>query len=135
MYIVINLAKSTLNFIVLNALLAVGTVQDPKFYIGSALAILAGFTLRIAIEWNNSSLTWKKALIQAIFSLCLCYLSILFWRDYTPNVKLEYYLFFCSLFSVFIVGVLEKTFKMGLLGYARVLVKKVMAEDSKPMED
>lgn len=130
-----NLANSTLNFIVLNALITVGNVQDPKFYIGSALAIFAGFTLRIAIEWNNSSLTWKKSLIQAIFSLCLCYLSILFWRDYTPNVKLEYYLFFCSLFSVFIVGVLEKTFKMGLSGYARLLLKKALAEDTKPTED
>lgn len=135
MYIVINLAKSTLNFIVLNALLAVGNVEDPKFYIGSILAIIAGFTLRIAVDWNNDTISWKKSLIQAIFSLCLCYLSVLFWRDYTPNVKLEYYLFFCSLFSVFIVSVLEKTFKMGLLGYARVLVKKVMAEDTKPRED
>lgn len=133
--IVINLIKSCLNFVVLNIFMSLALSQDPKFYIGSGMAIIMGFMLRIVIEWNNNTITWKKSVIQAVMSLCLCYLCVLYWRDYAPNIKLEYYLFFCSLFSVFIVGLLEKTFKLGVSGYAKILLKKILAEDSKPKED
>lgn len=117
---------------VIVALMSIGTTDDPKFYIGCLLAIVMGFTLRIAIEWNNNALSWKKSFIQALMSLVLCYVSVIVWRDITPNVKLEYYLFFCSLFSVFIVGLLEKVFKLGLSGYARILLRRVLAEDAHP---
>lgn len=136
MTIVINLSKAVLNFIVLNALISSATTTiDMQFYIGSGLAIIMGFLLRIVIEWNNGTITLKKSLIQAVMSLCLCYLCVLVWRDYKPAVKLEYYLFFCSLFSVFIVGVAERTVKLGISGYAKILLKKVLAEDSKPTEE
>ena len=135
MNIVLKLCYCVANFLIINGLIMIGEPKDLRFYIGSALAIIMGLILRIAIEWNNDSLSWKKSLISVIFSLCLCYLSVLFWRDYTPKVKLEYYLFFCSLFSVFIVGVLEKVFKMGFMSYFKLLVRGALAEDSKPKED
>jgi len=135
MNIVVKLCYSIANFLILNALFTFSDAKDIRFYIGSGLAVLMGLLLRIAIEWNNDTLTWKRSIVGALFSLGLCYLSVLVWRDYTPHVKLEYYLFFCSLFSVFIVGLLEKVFKMGLSGYARLLIQRVIAEDTKPKED
>lgn len=135
MAIMAYILNSVLNFFVLISLLAVGTVNDPKFYVGCLLAIVAGFLLRVGIEINNNSLTRKSALIQAIYSTCLCYLSVLVWRDWDLGLKLEYYLFFCSCFSVFIVGLLEKTFKKGLSGYAEGFIKRVLAKDNKQEEN
>jgi len=134
MNIVVSLAKSTLNFIVVNAILIAADPQDATFYIGAVIAVAMGFLLRVMIELKNHTFTWRNSFIQAVMSLCLCYLCALGYRDFGLRFKIEWYLFFCSCFSVFIVGLLEKTMKMGLTSYARFLLRKVMADDPKPSD-
>lgn len=135
MAIMAYILNSVLNFFVVVTLIKAGTINDPKFYIGCAMAIFMGFMLRIVIEWNNGTITWKKSLIQAAMSVCICYIFTVMWIDLKYNIKLEYILFTCSCFSTFIVGVFEKTMKLGISGYAKILLKKVLAEDQKIKEE
>lgn len=133
--IIVYILNSICNYFLIIVLLSLGQNQDPKFYIGCGLAIFMGLILRFAIEWNNNTITLKRATVQLIMSLVLCYVAVLIWRDFTPNMKLEYYLFLSSLFSVFIVGLGEKTIKMGFVGYARILLRKVLADEAHPHKE
>lgn len=131
MHIVVNLARSTVNFIVINAVLVAANPQNATWYIGGLLAVFMGFLLRIIIDWKDNTISWKNSLIQAGMSLILCSMCVVVYSDLQPKLRIEYFLFFCSLFSVFIIGLLEKVFKLGLSGYARLLLKRVLAEDPK----
>lgn len=104
--------------------------------IGYILAFSLGFLLRIMVEWDANTLTWKKSIIQAVMGLVLCYLCVLMGKDSFPKfIKLEFCIFCCALFSIFIVNLGIKYFKIGAGGLARLLLKRLLAEDPKPEED
>lgn len=136
MTILTNFAKGIANFlIILKLVQPINHNIDLYTFIGYVLAFSLGLLLRIVVEWDANTLTWKKSIIQAIMGLVLCYLCVLGGRDFFPNLKLEYCIFICSLFSIFIVGVLIKTFKLGFPEIARLLLKRLTAYDPKPEED
>lgn len=99
---------------------------------GAACALILAFLLRIALEWGKETLTFKSSVIQAISTLALCFVSIYIWKDFLKYGKgFEIYVFFCSLFSVFIVGEIEVVFKIGFRKWIKNSLLKIMAADDK----
>lgn len=124
--------KILVNLIVMEATLLGFTAQDAMTHAGAACAIILAFLLRIAMEWGKNTLNGKNAIIQAISTLSLCFVSIYIWHDFLKwNKGFEIYVFFASLFSVFIVGEIEVVFKIGFRKWLKSALVKLMASDDK----
>lgn len=125
-------SKLLLNFIIMEATFLGFTSQDAITHAGAACAIILAFLLRIAIEWGKNTLTFKSATIQAISTLSLCFVSIYIWHDFLKyNKGFEIYVFFSSLFSVFIVAEIDIAFKIGFRKWLKNSLVRIMATDDK----
>lgn len=128
----ISIPKLLTNLIVMEATLYGFTAQDFMHHAGAACAIILAFLLRIAMEWGKDTLTAKSAVIQAVSTMALCFVSIYVWHDFLKYSKgFEIYVFFSSLFSVFIVAEIEAVFKIGFRKWLRTAMVKIMASDDK----
>lgn len=124
--------KLLLNFVIMEAAFLGFTSKDSITHAGAACAIVLAFLLRIALEWGKDTLTFKSAIIQAICTLALCFVSIYVWHDFLKwNRGFEIYVFFSSLFSVFIVGEIDVVFKIGFRKWLKSSLTKIMAIDDK----
>lgn len=123
------MVRAALEFVVLNVV-AVPLIQDPALFLWYSLAVLLAFILRLGIEYNKNTLTWRNAFIQTIYTISYCYFAILVWNSYLNYGKgFEVYLFLNSLFAVFIVGQLEVMFQMGFKAWAKKWIKSVIASE------
>lgn len=103
--------------------------QDALQNAGSAGAIVLAFLLRIALDSRTNTVKIKDVVIQAIVTCALCFLAVYVWKDYIQAQKgLEIYLFFASLFSVFIASEIEVVFKQGFRRYLRNFISGLMAK-------
>lgn len=128
----IPLPKLVVNFVIMEATFLGLTTQDAMAHAGAAGAIVLAFLLRIAMEWGKNTLNAKNAVIQAISTLALCFVSIYLWHDFLNYSKgFEIYVFFSALFSVFIVGEIEIVFKVGFRKWLKTGLVKIMASDEK----
>lgn len=120
----IFLGNAILNFLILNVtVLSVGP-HDTNYWIGVTMAFISGFGLRIMSDLRKDKFTFKSSSIQFFTSLFLCYAAFRLNEDFTPNIKIQYYVFFCALSSVYIADLLEKGIEMGLLKYVQLLLAK-----------
>jgi len=120
--------KLVANFITLEAVFFGVTTEDAMSHAGAALAIVMAFLLRIALESRNETIKKRDVIIQIVVTGALCYLAVFFWRDFLAFKKgFEIYLFFASLFSVFIAGEIDVMFKFGFKKWARNLLVKFLA--------
>ncbi len=128
----VQLPKFIFNLLLMELTFLGFTAQDAMTHAGAACAIVLAFLLRIAMEWNKNTLNGKNAVIQAISTLSLCFVSIYVWHDFLKWKKgFEIYVFIVSLFSVFIVGEIEIVFKIGFRKWLKTALIKVMASDDK----
>ncbi len=126
----IPLPKLVVNFVIMEATFLGLTTQDAMAHAGAAAAIVLAFLLRIAMEWGKNTLNGKNAVIQAISTLALCFVSIYLWHDFLNYSKgFEIYVFFSALFSVFIVSELEIAFKIGFRKRLKMVLQKVLANE------
>lgn len=128
----VNLPKLVINYIIMEATFLGLSTQDAMSHAGAATAIVLAFLLRIAMEWGKNTLNSKNAVIQAISTLALCFVSIYVWHDFLNYAKgFEIYVFFSALFSVFIVGEIEIVFKIGFRKWLKTGLVKLLASDDK----
>lgn len=128
----IPMPKLLVNFVMLEATFLGFTTQDAMTHAGAAGAIVLAFLLRIAMEWNKNTLNAKNAVVQAISTIALCFVSIYLWHDFLNYSRgFEIYVFFCALFSVFIVGEVEIVFKVGFRKWLKTGLVKLLASDDK----
>lgn len=128
----VSLSKLFLNFIIMEATFLGFTSHDAITHAGAACAIILAFLLRIAMEWGNNTLTFKSATIQAVCTLSLCFVSIYVWHDFLKYKRgFEIYVFFSSLFSVFIVGEIDTAFKIGFRKWLKNSLVRIMATEDK----
>lgn len=122
-----------LNFFIMEVtFLGFFTSKDLLIHAGAAMAIVMAFLLRIAMEWEKNTLSFKSTIVQAISTLSLCFVSIYVWHDFLKWSKgFEIYVFFSSLFSVFIVGEIEVAFKIGFRKWLKNSLVKIMALEDK----
>jgi len=106
------------------------TTADAMSHAGAGGAIILAFLLRIAVEWGKNNVSLKGVIIQAVSTAALCFLAIYLWRDFLNFAKgFEIYVFFASLFSVFIVSELEIAFKIGFRKRLKMILTRVLASD------
>lgn len=106
------------------------TTEDALSHAGAAAAIVLAFLLRIAVEWGKNNISAKGVVIQAVSTAALCFLAIYIWEDFIAASKgFEIYVFFASLFSVFIVSELEIAFKVGFKKRLKMVLTKILASN------
>ena len=129
MQMLISLPKLVISFTIMEATFLGMSTSDALGHAGSAGAIVLAFLLRIALDSRQITVKAKDILIQAIVTVALCFLAIYVWRDFLGYKKgLEIYLFFASLFSVFIASEIEVVFKQGFRRYLRNFISGLMAK-------
>lgn len=140
MNIILTLVNSVITFVVVNVTLfgIFGTQESPNYWIGCALAFISGFGLRLMGDIRNKKIGWLNSFVQFVSSVCLCMAALVFKPSFATWMKLEYFIFFSALSSVYIIDVVEKSFQIGLFSYARLLlggIGKYLSESAKRKED
>lgn len=133
--VIVDIFKGTLNAFVVMVAIALGQDLDVRTLIGYVIMFVLGLTLRLLVEYNNNTITWKNSIVQAGMGAILSYMSVHVCRDWFPTFKVEYCIFCCSLFSIFIVDFGIKAFKKGLPNVARLWASKILAENPKQGEE
>lgn len=118
------LGNSVLNFIILNIAVVHNYPQDPNYWIGAGLAFISGLGLAIVKDIRKGNFSIKSCLIKFFTSLFLSFIAIRIKEDFTPGIKIEYFVFICSLCSIYIVDVVEKSIEIGFFKYVQLLLQK-----------
>lgn len=133
------MVRGFLEFLVIN-IVAVPFLNDPTLCLWYALCILLAFILRLAILYDNNTLTPREALKQVMFTIGYTFLMILVWFSWLKwETGFEVYLFLNSLFASFMVGELQVLFKSSIKNagraWLRATLKKFLAtEDIKEID-
>lgn len=135
MNIVSTMVKGGVDFVVLNVV-AVPFINDPALMLWYSLSVLLAFILRLGIEYNNNTLTWRSAFIQTIYTISYCYLAIIVWFTWINYGKgFEVYLFLNSLFAFFMVKQVQVMFKFGIRAWGRKWVQSLIAAEPTKEDD
>jgi len=126
MNFLIFLGNAVFNFLILNIVFLHAYPQDPNYWIGAGLAFTSGLGLRVFGDIRKNKFTIKGSLIQFFTGLFLSFAAVRVKEDFTPNVKIEYYVFICALSSTFILDVIDRSIKIGFTTYARLLLTKAV---------
>jgi len=123
-------------FLLITTYLITETQHDaPMVALSIFMAALAGFAIRLGIDWQNNQITLKRIAIQILYIGGLCWAGLNFWSYLDLNFPVTTYVFFVSLFSIFIVGLLDKIGKVGLSVYFKNLLKNLLADDELKNKD
>lgn len=126
----ISLPKLIISFIIMEATFLGMSSQTALSHAGAAAAIVLAFLLRIAVEWGKNNISGKGIVIQAVCTASICFLAIYVWEEFLSYKKgFEIYVFFASLFSVFIVSEIEIAFKIGFRKRLKMVLTKVLASN------
>lgn len=121
MNIILLFVNSVITCGVVCIALITGGVQDVNYWIGCILAFISGFGLRLMGDIRNKNISWLNSFVQFISSICLCLAFFIFKPLFASWMKLEYFIFFAALSSVYMIDVIEKSFKVGFFTYVRFL--------------
>lgn len=142
MNIILTLVNSVITFVVVSVTLVTMGSQDTNYWIGCALAFFSGFGLRLMGDIRNKKISWLNSFVQFVSSVCLCAAALVFKPSFATWMKLEYFMFFAALCSVWIIDLVERTFKssvqIGFPAYARLLlagIGKYLTDNAKRKED
>lgn len=125
MNIILTLINSVITFlVVVVTIVGVGT-QDTNYWIGCILAFTSGFGLRLMGDIRNKKIGWLNSFVQFVSSVCLCLAALVFKPSFATWMKLEYFIFFAALSSVYIIDVIEKSFKVGFFTYIKFFFKNI----------
>lgn len=130
MNIINIMSRGTTEFLILN-IVVVPFVSDPLLLAWYSLSIFLAFVLRLAMEYDERTLTWKTGIRQAVYTVSYCYFAIIFWFSYL-NYKsgFEIYLFLNSLFAVFLVGQLKHIFQIGVKATLKKWLRGFLASET-----
>lgn len=124
MKLLLLLFSSVFNFLILNVAVTHAYPQDPNYWIGAGLAFGSGLGLAIIKDIRGGNFSLKSSLIKFFTSLFLSFIAIRIKEDFTPAIKIEYFIFSVSLCSIYIVDVVEKSIEIGFLKYVQLLLQK-----------
>lgn len=117
--------NAIMTFLVINTGVIDPHPSDPNYWIGFTLAFISGFGLRIMGDIRKRKYTLSNSFIQFFTSICLCFLAYLVREDFTPRIRIEYYVFFCALSSVFMIDAIEKNFQLSFWDAVKLLFRKL----------
>lgn len=120
--------KTFLGWVMMEGMVFGWTANDLRSHAGAFGAVGLAFLLRVAMDSKKETPTFRNIVIQLVTTGALCFLAVYFWNDFIDWKKgFEIYLFFVSLFAVFIAGELETVFRFGFRKWLRSVFVKVMA--------
>lgn len=130
MNIILTLINSVITcLVVISAVVGSGSA-DSNYWIGCSLAFVSGFGLRLMGDIRNKKIGWLNSFVQFVSSVCLCMAAVVFKPVFATYVKLEYFIFFSALCSVYMIDVIEKTFKasfqIGFFNYMTLVYKGIV---------
>lgn len=101
----------------------------PKVTLAMVIAVCMGFSVRLAYEWGNNTITFKNSVIRLVFALCLSYLCLFVWMDYKIKHSVIYWIFGFCLMSMEVVYEFVKMIELGIKGYVQRLFNYFLARN------
>jgi hypothetical protein len=113
-------ATQTISYILLIAVAPFGN-QDIYWWIGTAIVVMAAYSLRLMGDIRNKEFTWISAGIQLVTTVALCAFGYYLWKDagavrgfFLFFGSFQIYIFLVAFFSFFIVTAGDKVGKYGI---------------------
>lgn len=121
--------KANLIGIILGSLTLSITPDFLRVLLASVFAVIMGLLVKLALEWDSNTLTWKRAFIQTTFSLGIGYMTF-FWLDGKPflGIRQEVVLFIMSLAAAHIVSAINTLSQERTRGVLEELLNRLLAK-------
>ena len=103
--------------------------ESPMLSLSIFLAALAGYSIRLGMDIQTKQLTWTRTLYQVLFTFGLSWFGLNFWPYLETKYPVTAYIFFVTIFSAFIVSLLNSGFKIGARGYLKNILKGFLADE------
>lgn len=93
------------------------------------MCVVAGFVLRICLEYKTDTFTLKALRLRTIITACAGYIAFIVYRDYQIRIgiSIELYLSLVGFFAVFITSVFDRIAKIGIRSYLKIILKRLLA--------
>lgn len=128
--LIMNIMLTLINSVITAAVVSISLVglghQDLNYWIGCILAFISGFGLRLMGDIRNKKIGWLSSFVQFISSVCLCMAALVFKPSFATWMKLEYFVFFSALCSIYIIDVIEKSFQGAFVNYMQLFFKGIV---------
>ena len=119
-----------LTFLLLTTVIVSETSQEaPMLSLSIFLAALSGYAIRLGMDIQNKQLSWSRTLIQVLYIIGLSWFGLNMWPLLETKWPVTTYVFFVSVFGVFLVGLLNSIVKQGLTTYFKGMLKKLLADE------
>jgi len=115
--------------IIMETVSVIALIQDfIVTLLSSALAVIMGLVVKLALEWDKNRLTWKSAFVQTMFSVGIGYMTY-FWLDGKGifGLRQEVILFIMSLAAAHIVSAINSVSRDKSRSIVEQLLEKVVA--------
>ena len=93
------------------------------------LAALSGYAIRLGMDIQNKQLSWSRTIIQVLYIIGLSWFGLNMWPLLETKWPVTTYVFFVSVFGIFIVGLANSIVKQGLTAYFKGMLKKLLADE------
>lgn len=101
----------------------------------AVLSVLAGFTARLAMVYQTSTISKKTITVQILSTISLCFLAYIIKRDYRLQISIELLLCFVSFMSVVLISTFDEVAKNGIKSYLRSISDKYLGSSDGPKKD
>jgi hypothetical protein len=115
--------------IIMETVSVIALIQDfIVTLLSSALAVIMGLVVKLALEWDKNRLTWKSAFVQTMFSVGIGYMTY-FWLDGKGifGLRQEVILFIMSLAAAHIVSAINSVSRDKSRSVVEQLLERVVA--------
>lgn len=119
-----------LTFLLITTVIVSETSQDaPMLSLSIFLAALSGYAIRLGMDIQNKQLSWSRTIIQVLYIIGLSWFGLNMWPLLETKWPVTTYVFFVSVFGIFIVGLANSIVKQGLTAYFKGMLKKLLADE------
>jgi len=117
-------------FLLLTTVIVSETSQEaPMLSLSIFLAALSGYAIRLGMDIQNKQLSWSRTIIQVLYIIGLSWFGLNMWPLLETKWPVTTYVFFVSVFGIFIVGLANSIVKQGLTAYFKGMLKKLLADE------
>ena len=119
-----------LTFLLITTVIVSETSQEaPMLSLSIFLAALSGYAIRLGMDIQNKQLSWSRTIIQVLYIIGLSWFGLNMWPLLETKWPVTTYVFFVSVFGIFIVGLANSIVKQGLTAYFKGMLKKLLADE------
>lgn len=120
--------KTTITGVILITLVFEHT-PEMNFY--TLIGLLIGLSIRFTFNWSNGTITFKNCIIRLIYAVSISYLVLSVWKDFKIDRNPVYMIAAVGILSSEIVNEGIKILELGLKGYIKNWLNKLIAKDDR----